>query len=153
MSAKSKFNGGRGGFRSSAEVFIPPEATATDRSENHRIPQRGDVIHLPPTNGKRLSIYKVAGERPLEAGLWLPLTGQHLGEKLAFVTLNLAAVAAMVLAGYNATRFAAMPKETVPMVSSNAITIIPHGQPGIGISTQAVPEQTAGVPSPQPPKS
>jgi hypothetical protein len=79
--------------------------------------------------------------------------GQHFGEKLAFVTLNVAAVAAIGLAGYNATRFVEMPKQTVPMVASNAITIIPTGQSATGVSTQAVPQQTAGVPSPQPPRS
>ena len=130
-----------------------PGGTAPKRSENHGIPQRCEVIHLTPTNGETLPTYEVAGERRLAAGLWLPLSGEHWAEKLAFVALNLAAVAAIGLTGYNATRSAVIPEATVPMVSSNIIPIIPTGQPGSGVSTQAVSEQTAGVPSPQPPRS
>src|SRR6478736_5157394 len=109
MSAKSKFNGGRGRFQSSGEVFMRPGELAPTRSENHGIPQRCEVIHLPHANGETLPTYEVAGERRLAAGLWLPLSREHLAEKLAFVVLNVAAVAAIGLAGYNATRPAVIP--------------------------------------------
>lgn len=85
MSAKSKFNRGPREFQLSAEVVISHEATAANPSENDGLPQACDVINLPPANGWRLHTSEVAGEPRPAAGLWLPLTGQHFGEKLAFV--------------------------------------------------------------------